>query len=96
MSAEAMDAGIEVKVESDDEVEPYDGTYACLFCSESVRGMPALACSECNSNPWHRACDQESKYVQMCPTCNQRSVKVWTGASAGPGAPIEFLISSSI
>ena len=63
MSKEAMDAGVKVKVESDDEVEPYDGTYACLFCSESVRGMPALACSKCNSNPWHRACVKDSKYL---------------------------------
>ena len=47
MSAEAMDAGIEVKVESDDEVEPYDGSYACLICTESVRGQPALVCSKC-------------------------------------------------
>ena len=46
-----MDAGIEVKVESDDEVEPYDGSYACLICTESVRGQPALVCSKCNSNP---------------------------------------------
>ena len=36
-------AGVDVKVESDDEVEPYHGTYACLFCFKSVRGMPALA-----------------------------------------------------
>ena len=36
MSEEAMDAGIEVKVEE------YDGTYECLFCGESVRGQPAL------------------------------------------------------
>ena len=42
-----MDAGIEVKVESDDEVEPYDGSYACLICTESVRGQPALVCSKC-------------------------------------------------
>ena len=35
MSQEVMDAGVDVKVESDDEVEPYDGSYACGFCSES-------------------------------------------------------------
>ena len=28
MSEEAMDVGVEVKMESEDEVEPYDGTYA--------------------------------------------------------------------
>ena len=42
MSEEAIDAGVEAKVESDDEVEPYDGSYACGFCSESVRGTAAL------------------------------------------------------
>ena len=26
-----MDAGVEVKVESEDEVETYDGTYACVL-----------------------------------------------------------------
>ena len=31
-------------MESDDEVEPYDGSYACGFCSESVRGT-ALECA---------------------------------------------------
>ena len=45
-----MSAGIEVKVED------YDGTYACAFCSESVRGQPALKCSRCSSNPVHHAC----------------------------------------
>ena len=78
-----MDAGIKVKVESDDEVEPYNGTYACLLCFESVRGMPALACSKCSSNPWHRACDKDLKYAEVCPTCNRKSVTVWTSASVG-------------
>ena len=47
MSQEAMDAGIEVKMckmESDDEVEPNDGSYACGFCSESVRGKRGSWC----------------------------------------------------
>ena len=39
MSEEAMGAGIEVKVESVDEVEPYDGSYACLICTESVLSL---------------------------------------------------------
>ena len=85
MSEEAMHAGVEVKVED------YDGSYDCLFCGDSVRGMPALVCWECNSNPWHRACDKESKYLEVCPTCNQKSVTVWTGASAGPGGQSEFI-----
>ena len=32
-------------MEPDDEVEPYLGTYACLFCSDSVQGKPALKCA---------------------------------------------------
>ena len=79
-----MDAGAEVKVESGDEVEDYDGSYACLICTESVRGTAALVCRECNSNPWHRACDKESKYLE-------KSVTVWTGASTGPGGQSEFI-----
>ena len=76
MSEEAMDAGIEVKVESVDEVEPYDGSYACLICTESVRGQPALVCSKCNSNPFHRTCDPESKYAEVCPTWPEDSAGV--------------------
>ena len=38
MSEEAMEAGIKVKVESVDTVEPYDGSYDCLICTETVRG----------------------------------------------------------
>ena len=86
-----MDAGIKVKVESDDEVEPYNGTYACLLCFESVRGMPALACSKCSSNPWHRACDKDLKYAEVCPTCNRKSVTVWTSASVGGAAPSDTI-----
>ena len=41
-----MGAGVEVKVESGDEVEDYDGSYACLICTESVRGTAALVCWE--------------------------------------------------
>ena len=84
-----MDGGIEVKVESDDEVEPYDGSYACLICTESVRGQPALVCLQCNTNPWHRACDPENKYVEVCPTCGRQSVQALKGASAGTAHSFE-------
>ena len=84
-----MDARIEVKVESDDEVEPYDGSYACLICTESVRGQPALVCLQCNTNPWHRACDPENKYVEVCPTCGRQSVQALKGASAGTAHSFE-------
>ena len=40
-----MDAGVGVKLESEDEVEPYDGTYACCFCSESCTSPTAVIAS---------------------------------------------------
>ena len=72
-----MDAGIEVKVED------YDGTYVCLFCGESVRGQPALKCSHCSSNPFHLACVAlaHSKYAEVCPTCDRKTVEAWERAS---------------
>ena len=87
MSKEAIDNRIEIKVETDDEVEPYDGTCACLFCSDSVWGKPALKCWQWNSNPFHRACDKHSRYAEVCRTCGRRTVEVWKGASAGTAAP---------
>ena len=59
--------------------------------TDSVRGEPALVCWECNSNPWHRKCDKDSKYVEVCPTCNQMSVKVFTGVSAATAAPSDIV-----
>ena len=81
MSEEAMNAGIEFKV------EPYDGTYECLFCGESVRGQAALKCWQCNSNPFHRACDSQSRYAEVCPTCGRKTVEVWKVAGGGNAAP---------
>ena len=46
-----MGAGAEVKVESGDEVEDYDGSYACLVCTESVRGTAALVCGGMQLQP---------------------------------------------
>ena len=91
MSKEAMEARVEIKMEPDDEVEDYDGSYDCLICTESVRGTSSLVCSECNCNPWHRTCDKESKYVEVCPTCNQKSVHVWTGSRPGTAAPSKII-----
>ena len=82
-----MEAGNEVKVECDDEVEPYDGSYACLICTNSVRGQPALVCLQCNCNPWHRECDKEEKYVELCPQCGKKSVQEFTGESFVTAAP---------
>ena len=88
MSEKAMvNAGIEVKVED------YDGTYVCLFCGESVRGQPALKCSHCSSNPFHLACVAlaHSKYVEVCPTCDQKTVEAWGRASGGAAGPSEII-----
>jgi hypothetical protein len=56
-----------------------------------VRGTAALVCGECGSNPWHRACGKDLKYVEVCPTCSLKSVKAWTGASAGTSSPSEII-----
>ena len=93
-SAEAIAAGTEVKVESDAEVEEYHGAYVCLICFESVRGQPALNCSECDCPLWHVACDKDKKYVDNCPQCGAiGSVQAFTGAnfwSAAPSAMIDL------
>ena len=73
----------QVKVEPDDEVEPYDGSYACGFCSESVRGTVALKCSQCSSNPVHWACVAGTKYALRCATCDGETMEAWRGASGG-------------
>ena len=82
-----MDTGIEVKVED------YDGTYVCLFCGESVRGQPALKCSHCSCNPFHLACVAlaHSKYAEVCPTCDRKTVEAWGRASGGPAGPSEII-----
>ena len=92
--AEAIAPGTEVKVESDAEVEEYHGAYVCLICFESVRGQPALNCSECDCPLWHIACDKDKKYVDNCPQCGAiGSVQAFTGAnfwSAAPSAMIDL------
>ena len=91
MSQEAMDAGVDVKVESDDEVEPYDGSYACGFCSESVRGTAALKCSQCSSNPVHWACVAGTKSAGQCATCDGKTMAAWRGADDGTAAASEII-----
>ena len=83
--------GVEVKIESEDEVEPYDGTYACCFCSESVRGTAALKCSQCSANPVHSACVAGTKYAGQCATCDRETMEAWRGASTGTAAPSEII-----
>ena len=82
-----VNAGIEVKVED------YDGTYVCLFCGESVRGQPALKCSHCSSNPFHLACVAlaHSKYAEVCPTCDRKTVEAWERASGGTAGAGEII-----
>ena len=76
MSEAVMDAGVEVKVESEDEVEPYDGTHACGFCSESVRGTAA-------HNPVHWACVAGTKYAGPCATCGGETMEAWRRGAGG-------------
>ena len=92
MSEAAMDAGVGVKVESEDQVEPYDGTYACGFCSESVRGTAALQCSQCSANPVHWACVAGTKYAGQCATCGGETMEAWRrGAGGGAAGPSEMI-----
>ena len=87
--AEAIAAGTEVKVESDAEVEEYHGAYVCLICFESVRGQPALTCSECDCPLWHIACDKDKKYVDNCPQCGAiGSVQAFTDAAPDVGGGV--------
>ena len=85
MAEQAMDAGIEVKVED------YDGTYACVFCFKSVRGTAALKCSQCSSNPVHAACVAGSTYAWQCMTCRGETMRVWRGGSDETAAPSEVI-----
>jgi hypothetical protein len=53
-------------------VEEVDGSYACLICSESVRGQDARSCSQCTCQPWHTECAQPA--LSSCPQCARSSV----------------------
>ena len=52
-------------------VEEFDGSYACLICSESVRGKDARRCSACTCQPWHTEC---APALSSCPQCARSSV----------------------
>ena len=77
--------GVVVKEE---EIEEYDGSYACLICTESVRGAEALKCTQCQSNPFHRECVSNALWLRQCPSCGQQTVDVWNGTSAPSAATI--------
>ena len=80
MQSDSWEGGADAEVVV--KVEEYDGTYACLICSQSVRGSDALKCSECTCNPFHRRCIKESKYQDICPQCSKQSVSAWGGGGA--------------
>ena len=56
-------------------IEEYDGSYACAICWESVRGdVDVLHCSQCSSNPIHRACGAAAgllNYHLECEACGR-------------------------
>ena len=68
-------------------VEPYDGSYSCLICSESFRDAghaAVLHCTECSANPFHRDCAGVA-WADKCPQCMRAgTVAPWCRASAGP------------
>jgi hypothetical protein len=72
-------------------VEEYDGTYVCFICSESVRGRDALQCSQCQSNPFHRACVADSVFAKTCATCGRQTVEEWSLKSTSSAAPIDMI-----
>ena len=71
-------------------VEEYDGSYECLTCGDSVRGMEALKCShwQCQSNPIHRACITNPKWLHECPSCKRQTMKPWSGAGGRHAAAV--------
>ena len=68
-------------------MEDIDGSYDCAICFESVRGSPdVLRCSQCSSNPFHRACLLQSSFPDTCPQCSGRTLV------AGARAPGESTV----
>ena len=68
----------------EEEVDEYDGSYACVICSESVRDADALCCLQCSSNPFHASCVVGTAFAEPV-RCAGRTVVPWTGAKI-PGA----------
>lgn len=87
-TAFGMASGFKVAKVAEEEAYDYDGTYACVMCTESVRGTAALHCAKCSSNPFHQKCVSGSVFAYTCPQCARKSVVPWTGgrkdASAAP------------
>ena len=55
----------------DQDGEDYEGSYSCMFCFRSVRGEPALRCSQCTCNPFHQACVANTEFQRKCPQCQR-------------------------
>jgi len=64
-------------------VEEFDGSYACVICSESVRGGDALHCGQCSINPVHFSCVRGSAFSETCPQCSMKTMQPWTGRVGG-------------
>ena len=74
------------QVESDDQVDPYDGSYACGFCSGSVRGAVALKCSQCSSNPVYTG--HKSQAQSLLGSVQRVMGRRWRcGGARAPGLP---------
>ena len=52
--------------------------------------MEALKCShrQCESNPLHRACITNPKWLHECPSCKRQTMKPWSGAGGRQAAAV--------
>ena len=53
-----------------------------------MRGAEALKCSQCDSNPFHRACVTDASWLHQCPSCMRETVTSWSGAITGPAVVV--------
>ena len=83
--------------EAEVKVEEFDGTYACVICSESVRGGDALHCALCSSNPVHLSCVRGSPFAETCPQCSGQTMQVlpWKGIVGSASSSAEIALVSN-
>ena len=67
------------------------GTYACIICSESVRGGDALHCAQCSSNPVHVACVVRSPFAETCTQCSGQTMQLWRHRVGASSATIDLV-----
>ena len=72
-------------------VEEDDGTYVCFICAESVGGRDALQCSQCQSNPFHRACVAEYPGFASRGLHGKQIVEEWSVKSTSSAAVIDTI-----